>query len=80
MFGAIIRGLLVLVAGAIILMFVGPVAEALSVQTADHADPELGDNSRWVDIVAEWYPLIILATVAAILVGSAIQKRRQVRV
>jgi len=79
MFGAIVRALLVLVAGAFILMAVGPAADAISEENSDQANQEYGDNSRWTDIVAEWYPLIILFTAGAILIGSAIQRRRQVR-
>jgi hypothetical protein len=69
----------VIVAGAFILMAVGPAGEAISQQNSDVADDQYGDNSQWTDIIVEWYPLIILFTAGAILIGSAIQRRRQVR-
>jgi len=80
MFGAIIRATLVLAAGAFILMAVGPVGDTMVDEHESHVDEEYGDNSQWTDIVTEWYPLAILGVVAAILIGSAIQRRRQVRI
>jgi hypothetical protein len=80
MFGAILRGTAVLVAGAMILWAVGPVSENLADQNEQFAEEEYGDNSRWTNVVSEWYPLVIVATIAAIFIGSAIARRRQVRI
>jgi len=79
MFSAVIRATLVLVAGAFIMMAVGPAADSLVQEHEQQADKEYGDNSQWTAIVAEWYPLVILFAVGAILIGAAIQRRRQVR-
>lgn len=76
MFGAVIRATLVLVAGAMILWALGPVSSELAEQNSELADPEYGDNSRWIDIISEWFPLVILATIAAMLIGGAVARRR----
>lgn len=82
MFGALVRGVLVLVAGSLLFVLLSVAgAELLDVQQSESMTdlgPEATENWQWGEIVIEWWPAFVIATAAAILIGSAIARRERV--
>lgn len=82
MFGALVRGVLVLVAGSMLFLLLtvagGELLDVHQTESMVEPDPERTDNWQWGEYVLTWWPAFVLATVAAILIGSAIARRQQV--
>lgn len=89
MFGALVRVVLVLIAGSLLAytlaMAGGDLLDTHNdvERTGDGGenDPNVdGPTSSWGQVVVTWWPAIVVATMVAILIGSAIERRRRVRV
>lgn len=82
MFGAIVRGVLVLVAGSLLFVLLsvagGEFLDIHQTESMADIDSESTENWQWGEIVIEWWPAFVLATVAAIIVGSALARRERV--
>jgi len=92
MFGALVRAALVLIAGSLLAYTLAMAGGELldthnDVERTGGGNSELDNNpdvdgptSSWGQVVVDWWPAIVVATVVAILIGSAIERRRRVRV
>jgi hypothetical protein len=84
MFGAIIRAVGVLVAGSLIayVMFSAGGALVDAQQDVGYAENQEDrvENWQWADRIITWWPAIPIATIVAILIGSAIERRRRTRI
>lgn len=77
MFGALVRVAAVLVAGSLITLTLSMVGGEIVDTQEDLSGGETA-NSNWQTVVITWFPAVIIAMVAAILIGSAIVRRRRV--
>jgi len=79
-----VRAAGVLVAGSFLAMVLGMAGSDLASETKTISgvttDGAITGNWVWIQVVANWWPAVILATIAAILIGSAIARRGQTRV
>lgn len=84
MFGAVIRAVMVLVAGSLI-AYALTMAGGTFVDTHQDVSQHDGqqdrvENWQWIDRVVTWWPAIVIATIVAILIGSSITRRRRTRI
>lgn len=77
MFGAVVRALLVIVAGSLLAVTLGFVGGTMLDTQEDVAGNQTA-NYGWGDAVVTWLPGIVIATIAIILIGSAVARRQRV--
>lgn len=84
MFGAVIRGLMVIVAGSLLAytlaMAGGTFADTHEDVAKTEPQQDRVENWEWADRIITWWPAIPIATVVAIFIGSAIERRRRTRI
>lgn len=84
MFSAMVRAAAVLIAGSLIFLAIsmggGALVDMAEQESDATGDPDYQGNWRWGDVVVTWWPLVVVATIATILIGSAILKRGQTRI
>jgi hypothetical protein len=84
MFGAIVRAALVLVAGSLLaltLSMAGGEFVDTHEDVAQHdGEQDRVENWQWADRVVTWFPAVAIATIVAILIGSAIERRRRTQI
>jgi len=84
MFGAIIRAAAVFIAGSLLALALGMAGGQLADETQSQSDvtnnSDITGNYRWMNVVATWWPIIPVATIAGIFIGHAIFRRGQTRI
>lgn len=77
MFGAIIRAVLVIVAGSLLFVALS-MAGGEMVSAQEDVAPQSSQNPSYMQMVITWWPAVVLSTVVLILIGSAILRRGRV--
>jgi len=74
MFGSIVRSGLLLIAGSFLFVALSMAGNPLLSQQQQLAPAE-STNPHWASVILTWFPAVVLASVAAILIGGAIARR-----